>query len=180
MTITWPPPAPTVPVFPPPEGEQPWTAPDFVTVLTTFGPAATKQITRLPSGEYRLTQYGSARNFDIRRLPIRNLQHLINEIDRLQCRAQSFIVHGAAANGYGYQHAPRRVRDRRNSTGEVEPATLAAAEHFWIPIDVDGFSCPRISIRSTNQIKWLSTLSAYCHPNFMVQRACGSSRLVME
>jgi hypothetical protein len=114
---------------------------DYVTVLTTKGPLATKRITAGINGQPpRVEGYRSAARFSIREAGVSNIDDLAKLLDTMQSR--SFVVRGQPREGVDYRDARRRLHDRRNPDGTVTPATLQAAARHWIPLDVDHLSCP--------------------------------------
>jgi hypothetical protein len=116
---------------------------DYVTILTSKGPLASKRITAIPGGPPKVESYGSAKFFSISQTGVSNIDELAELLGRVVERSpRSFIVRGKPKEGIDQRRAQRRVHDRRNSDGTVTPATIEAAEHRWIALDCDRIACP--------------------------------------
>jgi hypothetical protein len=118
---------------------------DFLTILDTHGPLATKRHFRAPDGSVKTDSYGRAARFHIWPLWVQDIRHLAELIDyNLAPLPRRFVVRGewTLAPGVDYSNAPRRVHARRSPDGTVEPATLKAASHHWIALDIDALHRP--------------------------------------
>lgn len=114
---------------------------DYVTVLTTKGPLATKRISNAPGGPI-IESYGRATWFGLQEhgvYCIDSLAALLTALERSQTR---FIIRGQPKAGVDYRRTQRRVRDRRNVDGSVTPATIDPAARQWIALDLDRMACP--------------------------------------
>jgi hypothetical protein len=126
----------------PPQGG----AADFIVTLETHGPLATKRHKRV-GGRWQTESYGRARTFIITRYDInggiRDLTHALSRTE-ITHATRRFVVRGDTIPDVGidYSAAPRRLHARRNQDGSIEPATLRAAAHHWIALDIDALSCP--------------------------------------
>jgi len=125
----------------------PWyrKANDFLTILETHGPLATKRHRRAPDGSVQTESYGRAARFRVWPFSVQDIRHLAEIIDHNLARlARRFVVRGewTLAPGIDYRSAPRRVHARRSPDGTVEPATLKLASHHWIALDIDALHCP--------------------------------------
>jgi hypothetical protein len=117
--------------------------PDFVTVLTTKGPLATKRIVWAPSAtKPTIEPYGNAKVFSISEHAVGSIADLVQLLSRLEDCVTSFVVRGRPSEGIDRNYAYRRARPRTKSDGTVEPATIEPAGHHWIPFDLDSIDCP--------------------------------------
>src|SRR5215471_3088141 len=106
---------------------------DFVTVLTTKGPLATKQVSRVPGqNELRVQSYGRAAWFSFHELGVSDIHQFASLLGSLEHQPRSFIVRGRPKPGVDRRMARRLVRDRHNADGTVSQATLEAAPRHWI------------------------------------------------
>jgi hypothetical protein len=116
---------------------------DFVTVLTTRGPLATKQISHVPGqNEPCIQSYGRAAWFSLSVHGTSSIDELASLLGQLERQPRSFIVRGRPKPGVDHRMARRRVRDRRNADGTASPATLEPASRHWIGVDCDRIPCP--------------------------------------
>ena len=116
---------------------------DFVTVLTAKGGRhATKLIIcRQDRGFPEIVPYDSMKSFSAIEEKISGIDDLGALLDRISGSRSAFIVRGRVAEGVDRSRMLRRTRARRRG-GIVEPPTLEAAAHYWIPIDLDALPCP--------------------------------------
>ena len=114
---------------------------DAITVMTTKGPLATKSISRDDCGKWSVTPYGNAKVFGITEQTVSNIYDLAAALSNTERNPTSFIVRGAPVAGVDLQHAYRRLHPRKNTDGNVEPATLRPASRHWVPLDVDSIPC---------------------------------------
>ncbi len=115
---------------------------DYVTILTSKGPLATKRITAVPNGPPKVESYGSAKFFSFAEAGVSSIHDLAALLGRVERAPRGFLVRGRPKDGIDHRRAQRRVRDRRNADGTVTPATIEAAEHHWIALDCDRIACP--------------------------------------
>lgn len=119
---------------------------DFITVLETHGPLATKRHRRI-GDRWQTESYGRARIFTIVRFDVtRGIRGLASGLSRdaITRADRRFVVRGDTISdaGIDYTNAPRRLHPRRNPDGTIEPATLRPAAHHWIALDIDTLACP--------------------------------------
>src|SRR6266566_4422122 len=113
---------------------------DFIVTLDTHGPLATKR--HMWNGDrWQTESYGRAATFTIERYLLGDIRDLANGLSgaAITCAPRRFVVRGDMIPdaGIDYTAAPRRLHARAN-----EPATLRAAAHHWIALDIDGLACP--------------------------------------
>jgi len=114
---------------------------DYVTVLTTKGPLATKRITDAPGGPI-IESYGRATWFGLQEHGVYGIDTLAALLTALEHAPTRFIIRGQPRSDVDYRRAQRRVRDRRNSDGSTTPATIDPAARQWIALDLDRMACP--------------------------------------
>jgi hypothetical protein len=116
---------------------------DFVTVLTAKGGRrATKLIIWRPElGSPEILPYDSMKTFSATEEKVSGIDDLASLLDRISESGSALIVRGRVSKGVDRNRMRRRARARRRH-GIVEPATLEAAAHYWIPIDIDALPCP--------------------------------------
>jgi hypothetical protein len=114
---------------------------DYVTVLTTKGPLATKRITDAPGGPI-IESYGRATWFGLQEHGVYGIDTLAELLTVLEGRQTRFIIRGQPRSDVDYRRAQRRVRDRRNADGSTTPATIDPAARQWIALDLDRMACP--------------------------------------
>lgn len=110
---------------------------DFLTVLTTKGPLATKRITAVQGGSPKIENYGKAQRFSFDEWPVSGFDELAAALKALQDRPRSFVVRGKPIDGIDRQNAPRRLRPRGD-----QPATLLPQARRWLALDMDSVPCP--------------------------------------
>src|SRR5271155_4227574 len=122
---------------------------DFVTILTTKGPLATKMLLWHPrptardnsAGEWKIISYDNAKTFTISERIVRNIHDLAAELNERVQDPRSLVVHGKPAEGIDREHAYRRLHPRKRADGTVERATLCPAARHWVPLDMDSIPC---------------------------------------
>jgi hypothetical protein len=116
---------------------------ESVTVLTTFGPLATKHVRWDPLlTKPVITAYGNAKTFEISEYSVGNLDELAQLLAGIESCPRALIVRGRPAEGIDRKQAFRRLHPRTRSDGTVEPATLQPAARHWIPLVLDSIPCP--------------------------------------
>jgi hypothetical protein len=126
------------------------TAEDSITILTSKGPLLTKMIWWEPrptaeddsAGRWNIVPYGNAKSFRISERAVGNIEELADVLAEIEQDPRSCVVRGKPAEGIDREHAYRRVHPRTAKDGTIEPATLCAAGHHWVPLDIDSLSCP--------------------------------------
>jgi len=114
---------------------------DFVSVLSTKGPLATKRITDGPAGRI-IESYGRATWFALQEHGVYGVDSLAALLTALEHAPTRFIIRGQPKDGVDYRRAQRRVRDRRNADGSTTTATFEPAARQWIALDLDRMACP--------------------------------------
>jgi hypothetical protein len=114
---------------------------DFLTVLTTKGPLATKRIT-CTAADPIIEPYGHAQWFGIQQWRVTDINCLASALSKLEQNRRSFIIRGRPRPEIDCRRAQRRTRDRRNADGTVLPATIDPAARHWIALDCDKLPCP--------------------------------------
>jgi hypothetical protein len=118
---------------------------DTITILTSVDDRklATKRITALPNGgPPKIEDYGKATLFRIEEVAVSSFDDMAAVLARLEHQPYSFVVRGKPLDGIDRRRALRRVRPHKRKDGTVEPATLEAAAHHWIALDIDSLPCP--------------------------------------
>ncbi|HEU0215053.1 MAG TPA: hypothetical protein VFQ90_00210 [Stellaceae bacterium] len=115
-------------------------APDYITVVTTFGPMATKIITANPSGAPIIKNWDRIKRVRMRKVWISSLADAVPALSNMGPR--QFIVRGKPIDGEYWQDTVRRLKPRKKADGTVEPATLEAAAHHLVVLDFDSVECP--------------------------------------
>jgi hypothetical protein len=115
-------------------------ATDHLTVLTTDGGLATKQIRRdQKTGRLIITGYGRARHFGVEERPISDMATLAVALDRLTRAPLSFVIRGSPLEGIDRRRC-RRLRHPDPQTGDA--ATFADMPQHWLAIDIDKVARP--------------------------------------
>jgi hypothetical protein len=116
---------------------------DFVTVLSAKGGRrATKLIIwRKELGFPEILRYDFMRTFSAIEEKISGIDDLAALLERISGSSSAFIVRGRVSEGVDRDRMLRRARARQRD-GMVEPPTLEAAAHYWIPVDLDALPCP--------------------------------------
>jgi hypothetical protein len=113
---------------------------DYLTVLTTDGGLATKQIRRQPrTGRLIVTPYGRAKYFRASARPVEDIVSLADALDRLTGARLAFVIRGAPLPGIDRDHC-RRLRYPDQKTGD--PATFTDANRRWFAVDLDKLARP--------------------------------------
>lgn len=111
---------------------------DLLTVLTTDGGLATKQIRYHPrSGRVIVAPYGRAKYFRVHERPVDGIGSLAAELGRLTHAKLSFVVRGAPLCGIDRNRC-RRLRYPQNG----DAATFTDADRHWFAVDLDHLARP--------------------------------------
>jgi P4 family phage/plasmid primase-like protien len=113
--------------------------PDFLTVLTTDGGLATKQIRPHRTGKLIITPYGRAYLFRVYERPVSRIAQLAAALDGLTSRPLSFVIRGAPLPGIDRDRC-RRLRYPDPENGD--PATFGDTKHHWFAVDLDKLARP--------------------------------------
>jgi hypothetical protein len=118
--------------------------PDRLTVLTTFGPLATKTLGHDPeTGKAAVVAgYGDAATFRVGFLPARSLQELHAALGRLTRQPRSFVIRGEPLPGTDLSRCRRLLHPHREDDGSMTPATFRDAPRRWFASDFDGVPAP--------------------------------------
>jgi len=116
------------------------TTPDSLTVLTTAtGKSATKQFSLQKDGTIKNRSYGNETYFAVTSVPIKDINSLAHELDKLTRNSRSFVIRGEPLPGTNRART-RRLALSDRKTGE--PATFEDQPRHWFSIDVDHIACP--------------------------------------
>jgi hypothetical protein len=113
---------------------------DHLTVLTTDGGLATKQI-RLhhKTGKLIVTGYGKAYWFKVCEWPVDGIAALAAQLERLTRAPLAFVIRGAPLPGIDRARC-RRLRHPDPQSGDA--ATFTDADRHWFAIDIDKIARP--------------------------------------
>jgi len=110
---------------------------DYVTILTSKGPLATKRITAVPGGPPKIEGYSKAKHFSVEEVPVSGFPEMAAVLATLVNRPRSLLIRGQPIEGVDRNNMLRRVRARGN-----EPATLKAKARHWFAVEFDSVPCP--------------------------------------
>jgi hypothetical protein len=114
-----------------------------VTVLTTFGPLATKVLGPGPDGRPRvLAGYGSAGHFRVTTAVVDGLADLLELLEQLAACPRCLVVRGEPLPGTDRRRCKRLLHPKREDDGSLSPATFRPAARRWLALDVDGLEPP--------------------------------------
>jgi hypothetical protein len=118
--------------------------PDRMTVLTTFGPLATKTLGLNPeTGKPAvIASYGDAALFRVVFLPVCALAELHTALGRLSRYPRTFIIRGEPLPETNLARCRRLLHPHREDDGSITPATFREASRRWLAIDWDSLPVP--------------------------------------
>src|SRR4051794_9242168 len=91
---------------------------DRVTILTTFGPLATKVLGPGPDGRLAVLEgYGLAEHFRCATALVHGLSELLGLLQRMATCPRSFLIRGEPLPGTDRRRCKRLLRDRREDDG---------------------------------------------------------------
>jgi hypothetical protein len=113
--------------------------PDRLTVLSTFGPLATKTLGRDPATgrPVVVADYGDAATFHVDVLTARTLSELHASLARLSRQPNSFAIRGEPLAGTNLSRCRRLLHPHRENDGSITPPTFRAAPRRWLALDCD-------------------------------------------
>ncbi len=119
-------------------------AADYMTVLTTFGPLATKTVGRdqMTGQPTIVASYGDAATFDAAQAPVRSLNEMHRQLRRLTGRPRSFVIRGELLPDVNPRRCRRLLHPMREADGTVTAATFREAPRRWLACDFDSVACP--------------------------------------
>ena len=120
------------------------TAADYMTVLTTFGPLATKTVgwdatTGQPA---IIASYGDAATFGAARAPVRTLDEMHMRLQQLTGRQRSFAIRAELLPNVDPRRCRRLLHPMREADGTVTAATFREVPRRWLACDFDSVACP--------------------------------------
>ena len=118
--------------------------PERLTVLTTFGPLATKVLGPNPATGRPaiIVGYGDAAHFRVGFLPARTIGELAAALTLLSGRRCSFVIRGEPLPGIDLARCRRLLHPHREADGSLTPATFGDAARRWLAADFDGVPVP--------------------------------------
>lgn len=125
-------------------GTEPVPEPDRMTVLTTFGPLATKALGRDPSTGAAIVaaSYGDAATFRVSMLPARSVSELHRGLRWLAPRPRSLVIRAELLPGVDPGRCRRLLHPMRELDGSTTQPTFREAARRWLACDFDSLPCP--------------------------------------
>lgn len=112
---------------------------DSLTILTTFGPLATKRVRLGTDGAGTVEGYGNAKHYRAESWPVYGFASLTRRLDALFLASTSFLIRGEPMPGTPLARCRRLLHPDRE-TGE--PATFADVPRRWLLLDFDTVKAP--------------------------------------
>lgn len=118
--------------------------PHRLTILTTFGPPATKTLGLDRNGAPTVIEgYGEAARFKVAQARVRSLAELLAVLRRLAKAPRSFVIRGEPLPTTNPRDCRRLLHAQLDpKTGEIHDPTFVAAARAWLALDWDGLPCP--------------------------------------
>ena len=149
---------------------------DNMTVLTTFGPLATKTVGRDPmTGRPAvIASYGDAAMFTANVLSMRNQREMFLHLGHLQPRPRSFSIRGELLPGVDPRRCRRLLHPMREADGTMTTATFREAARRWFACDFDSVVCP-------SSLDWVNDpRGTASHLLMMLPRECAHAGCVIQ